>query len=290
MAPRSIWNGAVAFGMVAIPVKLYPATQSESLSFVTIHNTCHTRLRQKRYCPTHDADVDQKEIGRAYEYAKDQHVIMEDSDFEKVQVPSSHTIEITKFVELSSVDPLYFDRSYALEPESVGAKPFHLLKQALENSGKVAVGKVSLRQKEHICCLRPFEGGILMSTMYYPDEVRGTDELDLPDGEGLVTKQELMMAESLIDQLSGDFEPRDYQDDYRSAMEQIVESKLGNVEPVIVAPAQSKGKVGNLMDALKASIEATKQGKAKKTTKKSAAKASSNGRAKKKKTKAAAKS
>ena len=144
MAPRSIWNGAVAFGMVAIPVKLYPATQSKSLSFVTIHNTCHTRLHQKRYCPTHDADVDQKEVGRAYEYAKDQHVIMEDSDFEKVQVPSTHTIEITKFVELSSVDPLYFDRSYALEPESVGAKPFHLLKQALENSGKVAVGKVSL--------------------------------------------------------------------------------------------------------------------------------------------------
>ena len=123
-----------------------------------------------------------------------------------------------------------------------------------------------------------------MSTMYYPDEVRGTDELDLPDGEGLVTKQELMMAESLIDQLSGDFEPRDYQDDYRSAMEQIVESKLGNVEPVIVAPAQSKGKVGNLMDALKASIEATKQGEGKKTTKKSVAKATSNGRGTKKKT------
>ena len=279
MAPRSIWNGAVAFGMVAIPVKLYPATQSKSLSFVTIHDSCHTRLRQKRYCPTHNDDVDQKEVGRAYEYAKDQYVIMKESDFAKVQVPSTHTIEITKFVDLSSVDPLYFDRSYALEPQNVGAKPFHLLKQALETSGKVAVGKISLRQKEQICCLRPFENGIMMSTMHYPDEIRGTDELNLPDGEGLVTKQELQMAETLIDQLSGEFEPQEYHDDYRTAMEKIVESRLGNVEPVTVAPIPSKGKVGDLMEALKASIDASKKAEANEA---GAAKAKSSGRRAKK--------
>ena len=134
MAPRSIWNGAVSFGMVAIPVKLYPATQSKSLSFVTVHDSCHTRLRQKRFCPTHEVEVQQSEAGRAYEYAKDQYVLMEQSDFDKVQVPSTHTIEITKFVELSSIDPLYFDRSYVLEPQSVGAKPFYLLRQALERT------------------------------------------------------------------------------------------------------------------------------------------------------------
>ena len=260
MAPRSIWNGAVSFGMVAIPVKLYPATQSKSLSFVTIHDSCHTRLRQKRYCPTHDADVDQKETGRAYEYAKDQFVIMEKADFEKVQVPSTHTIEITKFVELSSIDPLYFDHSYMLEPQSVGAKPFYLLRQALESSGRVAVAKISLRQKEQVCCLRPLGNGIVMSTMYYPDEIRGNDELDLPEGKDVVTDQEIQMATTLIDQLTGAFEPEEYQDEYRLALENVIESRLGVAEPVTVVPVPSKGKVGDLMEALKASIEATKKG------------------------------
>ena len=274
MAPRSIWNGAVSFGMVAIPVKLYPATQSKSLSFVTVHDSCHTRLRQKRFCPTHEVEVQQSEAGRAYEYAKDQYVLMEQSDFDKVQVPSTHTIEITKFVELSSIDPLYFDRSYVLEPQSVGAKPFYLLRQALERTEKAAVGKVSLRQKEHICCLRPLGSGIVMSTLHYSDEIRGNDELNLPEGEDLVTDQEVGMAITLIEQLSGSFEPEEYRDEYRLALERVIESRLGAAEPVTVAPTSSKGKVGDLMEALKASIEATKKGESK-TAKRSVQKTAS---------------
>ena len=258
MPPRAIWRGAISFGMVVIPIKLYIATESKDISFVTMHSTCHTRLRQKRYCPYHEVDVEQDEIVRGYQYAKDQYVVMEEADFEGLPVSSMHTIEITQFVELPSIDPIYFERSYVLEPENVGVKPFYLLKQTLERSGKVAVGKVSLRQKEHLCCLRPYGQAIALGTMYYPDEVRSTGELNLPEDQVTLTPQELSMASTLVDQLSGTFEPERYDDEYRVALEQVIEAKLGKEQPVVAAPPAPKGQVRDLMEALKASIDATK--------------------------------
>ena len=272
MARRSIWNGAISFGMVVIPVKMYPATDSKDISFVNLHGTCNSRIRQPRYCPHHETTVETAEIVRAYEYAKDQYIVMEDSDFDDLPVPSKHNIEITRFVDLASIDPIFYEKSYSLEPQEIGVKPFYLLKQALETTGRVAVAKVSIRQKENLCCLRPFEQGIMMETMHYPDEIRGMSELKLPEDEATVTEQEMSMAIALIDQLTGEFEPEEYHDDYKVALERVIESKLLGGEPVTAAPAGPKGKVGDLMDALKASIEATKS---ERSSKKKAVKAQS---------------
>ena len=258
MARRSIWNGAISFGMVVIPVKMYPATDSKDISFVNLHSTCNSRIRQPRYCPHHETTVETAEIVRAYEYAKDQYIVMEDSDFDNLPVPSKHTIEIRRFVDLTSIDPIYFEKSYALEPQEIGVKPFYLLKQALESTERVAVAQVSIRQKETLCCLRPYEQGIMMETMQYPDEIRGMSELELPEAEAAFSEQEMSMAIALIDQLTGPFEPEDYRDEYRVALERVIEAKLVGGEPVTAAPAALKGKVGDLMEALKASIEATK--------------------------------
>ena len=264
MVPRAIWRGAISFGMVAIPVKLYPATQSKGVSFVTLHNSCHTRLRQKRYCPTHDAEVDISDVVKGYQYSKDQYVVMEESDFQNLPVPSTHTVSITQFVGLEAIDPMYFDRSYVFEPESVGEKPFYLLRRALEITGRVAVAKVSLRQKEHLCTLRPYEGGIAMATMYYPDEIRSTEDLSLPGEDSLVTEQELEMAKALIDQLTGPFEPEKHHDEYREVLEKAIEARLGSAEPITAAPAPERGKVVDLMAALRDSVELAKKDTAKK--------------------------
>jgi DNA end-binding protein Ku len=262
--------------MVAIPVKLYPATQSKSISFVTLHSTCHTRLRQKRYCSTHDAEVGQEEVTRGYEYSKDQYVVMEESDFRNLPVASTHTVEITQFVDLKDIDPIYFDRSYVLEPESVGEKPFYLLRKTLESTNRVAVAKVSLRQKEHLCTLRPYGQAILMATMLYPDEIRSLDELTLPEEDSLVSDQELEMAATLVDQLTGAFEPEQHSDEYRATLERAIEARLTSGDPIIAAPAPVRGKVLDLMAALRDSVELVKQESAKKERKTSTARARSN--------------
>ena len=259
MAPRAIWKGSISFGMVAIPIRLYPATQAKDISFVTLHSACHSRIRHRRYCPHHEEFVEPDEIVKGYEYAKDQYVIMEAADFEELPVPSARTIEIVRFIQLSDIDPMYFERGYVLEPEAVGQKPFYLLKHALERTDRVAVAKVSLRQKEHLCCLRPYDRGIAMATMFYPDEIRSTAELDLPEEEAAVSDQELAMAVTLIDQLTGPFEPEQFSDEYRSILERVIEAKLGTAEPVAAASAPDRGKVVDLMEALKASIQAAKQ-------------------------------
>ena len=273
MPPRSIWKGAISFGMVAIPVKLYPATQIKSISFVTLHSTCNTRLRQKRYCSTHDVEVELAEVSKGYEYAKDQYLVMEESDFQSLPVPSTHTVEITQFVDLKEVDPVYFERSYVLEPETVGEKPFALLRKTLQNTGRVAVAKVSLRQKERLCTLRPYGQAIMMETMYYPDEIRALEDLSLPEEDSLVSDQELQMADTLVDQLTGSFDPEQHQDEYRAALERAIEAKLTSTEPLIAAPAPERGKVVDLMAALRDSIESVKVETAKKDGKATAARA-----------------
>ena len=259
MARRSIWNGAISFGMVVIPVKLYTATESKDIAFVTLHGACNTRIRQKRFCPFHETEVEMSEIVRAYEYAKEQYLVMDQADFDNLPVASTRTIEIVRFIDLADIDPLYFERSYALEPDQVALKPFYLLKRALETTQRVAIAKVSLRQKEHLCCLRPYEQGIVLETMYYTDEIRGTLELNLPESSAMVTDQEMSMAITLIDHLTGSFEPDQYQDGYRETFEKVIEAKLTTGMPVIAAPAAPTGKVGDLMEALKASIAAAKK-------------------------------
>ena len=259
MARRAIWKGAISFGMVAIPVKIYTATDSKDIAFVTLHAPCGSRIRQRHYCPHHESIIDQSEEVRAYEYAKEQYVVMEPADFENLPVPSKHTIEISEFVQLEAIDPLYYDRSYALEPEGVGIKPFYLLKKALETTDRVAIAKVSLRQKEHLCCLRPYEQGLLLETMHYPDEIRGTSELELPEEQATLSDAEVGMAVALIDQLTAEFSAEGHGDQYRYALERVIEAKLGTPQAVTTPPPAPQGAVGDLMEALRASIEAAKK-------------------------------
>jgi len=258
--PRSIWKGAVSFGMVSIPIKLYTATDSKDVSFNLLHSKCHTRIKQQRYCPACDVVVEWNDVVRGYEYGPDQYVVMEEADFEKVPVSTTRTIEITQFVQLDEVDPIHYERSYYLEPDPVGVKPFALLRETLLRTGRVAVAKVSLRQKQQLCLLRPYDGTLALETMYYPDEIRSTAELAVPSDGAAVSDRELDMARSLVDMLTAEFNPSQYQDEYRLALLDVIEKKAAGHE--VARPKAAPGKVTDLMEALRASVEAAKKERA----------------------------
>ena len=254
--PRSIWNGLISFGMVSIPVKLFTATESKDISFHLLHRECNSRLKQLRWCPVCEREVEWGEIVRGYEWAKDQHVIMTDEDFEKLPLASKRTIELSAFVKAEEIDPVYYEKSYYLEPDDVGLKPFALLMKALREKGLTAVAKIAIRNKERLCALRPMDGTLMLETLYYPDEIRVERGVELPEVQ--VSDRELEMASTLIDLLADAFEPEKYEDEYRQALMAIIEAKLQG-EEFVEAPAAAPAKVTDLMAALKASVEAAKK-------------------------------
>jgi DNA end-binding protein Ku len=257
--PRPIWKGAITFGMISIPVKLFGATESKDLAFNTLHSSCKSRLKQKRWCPVDDREVFQDEVVKAYEYSKDSYVEITDEDLEALPVPSRHTIELTSFVKQVEIDPVYFERTYYLEPEQVGAKPYALLMRALKTKGVAAVAKVALRNKESLCVLRASDHGVLMlETLYYPDEIRTADLPSQPDV--MVSQPELTMALSLVEMLEEPFDPSKYADQYRTALLDMIEAKR-NGEAIVAPPETPLPKTVDLMAALKASLEAAKKGK-----------------------------
>lgn len=258
--PRSIWNGVVSFGMVSIPVKLYTATESKDISFHLLHKKDNARIKQLRWCPVDERPVEWDEIVRGYEYAKDEHVILTDEDFGKLPLPSKHTIDLEGFVKAEEIDPIFYEKSYYLEPEETGLKPFVLLMRALQDKELTAVAKISVRNKERLCALRPYDGRLMLETLFYPDEVRVQKGAELPEVK--VSKKELDMALSLIDLMIEEFEPEKYQDGYREALREIIEAKLQGAE-IVEAPAAPAGKVVDLMAALKRSVESAKQRKEK---------------------------
>lgn len=252
---RSIWSGVVSFGMVSIPVKLYTATESKDISFHQLHKTCGSRLKQLRWCPSCEQEVEWGDIVRGYEYAKEEHIVLTDEDFAKLPLPSKHTIELAAFVKSDDIDPLFYEKSYYLEPDETGIKPFVLLMRALKKKGLTAVAKLAIRNKERLCALRPYDGTLMLETLYYPDEVRVQQGGALPDIK--VSDRELDMAFALIDLMLAEFQPEQYQDGYREALMEIIQAKLEGAE-IVEAPAPPKGKVIDLMTALKASVEAAK--------------------------------
>jgi len=258
--PRPIWKGAITFGMISIPVKLYGATESKDLAFNTLHAECKSRLKQKRWCPVHDREVMADEVVRAYEYVKDQYIEVLDEDLEKMPMPSKHTIELTSFVKQSDIDPVYFERTYYLEPDQVGLKPYALLLRALKTKQVSAVAKIALRNKESLCVLRPSDNNLLMlETLYYPDEIRTADLQGEPDV--MVSQPELNMALSLVEMLEEPFDPKKYHDEYRNALLEVIEAKRTGQE-LVAAPETPMPQTIDLMAALKASLEAAKKGKA----------------------------
>lgn len=258
--PRPIWKGAITFGMISIPVKLFGATESKDLAFNNLHKDCKSRLKQKRWCPVDDREVFQDEIVKAYEYSKDSYVEITDEDLEALPVPSKHTIELTSFVQQLEIDPVYFERTYYLEPEQVGAKPYALLVRALKTKQVSAVAKVALRNKESLCVIRASENNVLMlETLYYPDEVRTADLPATPDV--MVSQPELTMALSLVEMLQEPFDPQKYHDQYRVALLDMIEAKR-NGNDIVATPETPLPRTVDLMAALKASLEAAKKGKA----------------------------
>jgi len=245
--------------MVSIPIKLYTATEEKDVSFNLLHKKDGARIKQQRYCPEDDAVVEWNDVARGYEIAPDQYVIMEAEDFEKVPVDTTHTIEITDFVPAAQIDPIYYQKTYYLEPEKVGGKPFALLREVLKDSALVALAKVTLRQKEQLCTLRVYDNTLALETMLYADEIRATGDLDIP-AETQIGEKELAMAKSLVDMLTGDFEPEKYHDSYREALLELIERKAEGQE--IKRPAPVAGKVTDLMEALRASVEAAKRERA----------------------------
>src|SRR5579864_8163937 len=259
--PRSMWRGAISFGMVAIPVRLYLATESKSVSFRLLCPNDHTPIRNKRWCPEEDREIGWNEAVRGYEVGKDEYVVIDDKDLDDLPLNSTHTIEIVEFCPDEEIEAgLYLRSAYYLEPEQVGVKPYALLRKALEQTGKVAIGKIALRDREHLCRLALHENGLLLNTLHWPDEIRNVGELSIPEDGIDIHKRELDMAVMLVENLSAHFDPERHRDEYREALLKVVEAKLANT-PLEHLPEREPAKVTDLMAALKASVEAAQAGR-----------------------------
>jgi DNA end-binding protein Ku len=258
---RSIWKGAISFGLVTIPVKLYSATEQKDVSFHQVRRSDGSRIRYKRVSQSDGEEVPYGEIAKGYELSNGETVVLTDEDFADLPLTTSKAIDVLQFVPLEQVDPIFFEKSYYLEPDKPGTKPYVLLREALEESGKVAIVKVALRNRESLATLRVREGVFVLETMLWPDEIREPD-FGFLDEDVDVRPQELAMAGSLIETLSGDFDPSQYKDSYREALQEVIEAKIAGHEVKQPEQAQpTSGTVVDLMSALRASVEAAKAGR-----------------------------
>jgi DNA end-binding protein Ku len=258
---RSMWRGAIQFGLVTIPVRLYLATESKSLSFNMLHASCLNRIQQKIYCPYHDQVIARGDTVRGFEYAKDQYVVVTDEDLTSVPLKTVRAIEIERFVPARSADgepPRFVKQGYWLEPEAVGRKAFALLHEVLEEKGLVAICKIVIKDREALAALEPHGRTFLLETLFWPDEIRSTAELDLPEEEVAARPAERAMAEQLVAAMTGEFEPDQYRDEYREALMGIIEAKVEGRETAAPAAAEPGGELIDLMAALEASVAAAR--------------------------------
>ncbi|OHV37412.1 MULTISPECIES: non-homologous end joining protein Ku [Pseudofrankia] len=257
---RSIWKGAISFGLVSIPVRLYSATEERDVAFHQVRRSDGSRIRYKRVAAADGEEVPYSEIAKGYELTDGETVVLTDEDFANLPLSTSRAIEVLEFVPLEQVDPIYFAKSYYLEPDKLAAKPYVLLRDALESSGRVALVKIALRQREQLATLRVRDGVFVLETMLWPDEVRVPD-FPFVEQDIEVRPQELAMAGSLIETLAGDFDPTKFGDEYRAALLQVIDAKIAGRE-IVAPPEQEKAApAGDLMAALRASIEAARAGR-----------------------------
>ena len=254
--PRAIWSGTISFGMVSIPVRLYTATESHDVHFHLLHKRDGVRLQNVRWCPKDEKSVPWDEVVRGFEYAKGNYVPITEEDLDHLPVKTVHTVDISDFVKLEEVDPIYYDKAYYLAPEETGAKAFVLLRQALEETGRAAVAKVAIRDKESLCLVRPYQDVLSMDTLFYANEIRSTKEIAV-DRAG-VSPKEIQMAISLIENLSDSFDPERYHDEYQVALKKLIGAKVEGA-PLPAPPSERGEKIVDLMEALRASVEATKK-------------------------------
>ena len=254
---QTVWKGSISFGLVNIPVKMHTATESKEFSFHYLHKDCHNRIRYIKKCPICEQEVSSQELEKGYEYEKDHYVVLTDEDFALLEQPMSRSIDILDFIDLKEVDPIYYQRSYYLTPEETAMKAYRLLFQAMQASGKVALARVTLRSKQHLACLRVFEQGLVIETMYYPEEIRHPN----PVWERISpTETELTMARQIIENLARPFEPEQYRDEVQEQMAALIQSKVAGATFTVGAPAEG-AKVIDLMEALRASIAMTDERK-----------------------------
>ena len=262
MAPRAIWSGALSFGLVNVPVKLYPATRSKDVRFNQLHATDGARIRQKRVSSVTGEEVALEEIVKGYEISPDTYVRITPEELDAIAPKASRLIEIEEFVDLDEIDPLFYESSYYLVPDKTGAKPYALLLAAMTSENKVAIGRVVLRSKEYLTAVRPLGETLTMSTMRFADEIVPRNLLEgLPGADVEAGEKEVKMARQLIESLSAAFEPEKYTDTYREAVLAMIERKAAGQEIVVEPEAPAAAKSVDLMSALEASLAAAKKRK-----------------------------
>ena len=262
--PRSIWKGVMSFGMVAIPVRLYLATESSSkVSFNLLCPEHRSRIKNKRFCVEGDHEVAWGDVVKGYEYEKGNYVELTEEDLDKLPLRSSKAIDITGFIKDEELPgALYYQAAYYLEPEKSAEKPYALLNKTLAKTGRVAIAKFALRDRERLVSVRPQDGALLMNTLHWPDEIRSTEDLDVPE-DVKVSPAELKMAENLVGMMASEFEPEEYKDEYKQAVLKVVEAKVQKKEVIEAPEPEAETTVVDLMSALKASVERAKKGEAK---------------------------
>ncbi|MEA2404274.1 MAG: end-binding protein Ku [Thermoleophilaceae bacterium] len=258
--PRSIWTGAISFGLVNVPVKLYSAVQKKTVRFHQLHEKDGVRIQQKRVCPADGEEVPYEEIVKGYEITPEQYVVVTPEELEALDPKKTKTIDIEDFVDLADIDPLFYDHPYYVLPDKSGAKPYKLLVQAMEESSKVAIARVVIRTKEQLVAIRPVNGILAMETMNFADEVIDPDKFDETPGDDIDTaEREVEMARQLIDSLSTEFDASKYQDTYRERVLDLIEQKAQGKE-IAVQPVEEPQPVPDLMAALEASVAAARKG------------------------------
>ena len=262
---RAMWKGAIQFGLVTIPVKLYLATESKGISFNMLHKDDLSRIQMKIWCPVEDEVISRSDTVKGYEYAPGEYVVITDEDLERVPLKTVRSIEIEQFTKAERDDSnvRFVKSAYYIEPDKVGRKAFYLLKNVLEDEGLTAICKVVIKDREALAAIDPFGNTMLMTTLHWPDEIRSTDELDLPADEIDFKPAELAMAKQLVSAMTGDFQADQYKDEYREALEQIIEAKVEGRETVELEEPEPEGKLIDLMAALEASVNAAKAGREK---------------------------
>jgi DNA end-binding protein Ku len=258
---RAMWKGAIQFGLVTIPIKLYLATESKGISFNMLHKEDLSRIQMKVWCPVEDEPISRSDTVKGFEYAPGEYVVITDEDLERVPLKTVRSIEIEQFTKAERDDAAvrFVKSAYYIEPDKIGRKAFYLLKSVLEDEGLTAICKVVIKDREALAALDPFGDTMLMTTLHWPDEIRSTDELDLPDEDFDFKPAELAMARQLVGAMTGEFDPAQYKDEYREALESIINAKVEGRETVEVEAPEESGKLIDLMAALEASVSAAKE-------------------------------
>jgi len=248
----SVWSGYLTFGLISMPVRLFSGARSSGISFNMLHRDDLQRVKQQYYCPADNRVVDRSEIVKGYEYRKDEYVVIEPDEIKKIEPKTAKTMEILEFVKAGDVDPVFFESSYYMLPEEAGRRPYALLTKALEESEYVAIAKLTMHNREYTVFLRPHEGGLMLHTMYYADEVRQVEGFGAPDVE--LKDAELKVAHQLIEALAGEWDPAKYHDEFQDNLKNLIETKLEGGKIAEVEKPKKLAPVVDLMAALKQSL------------------------------------